>query len=237
MRSCALAKAGAAPDDRAVDARAQAAASKVAWSLPISTIAKQREDMENLCVHILTAYRRHCAARSSNEGQLILPESLKLLPLYMCMFFKSRQLSVGPPDGRAAALAAHLCATPRRFAMTVKPRLIDVQVRVQPVCIHACMGVYAQHLSTRRCGCHACLSTAHRVHSCCMALCVWFTLVAWRIPSLAPLQHGTLCSPSCHAPMDTTRPHHTNRAVDLCYDVRGSEAGSARSWRAVDLCD
>lgn len=107
----------------------QAAASKVAWALPISTIAKQREDMENLCVDILTAYRRHCAARSSNEGQLILPESLKLLPLYMCMLFKSRQLGIGPPDGRAAALSAHISATPRRFAMMVKPRLIDVQVR------------------------------------------------------------------------------------------------------------
>ena len=107
----------------------QAAASKVAWCLPISTISKQREDMENLCVDILTAYRKHCAARSSNEGQLILPESLKLLPLYMCMFFKSQPLTAGPPDGRAAVLAAHVAATPRRFAMMVKPRLVDVQVR------------------------------------------------------------------------------------------------------------
>lgn len=116
----------------------QAAASKVAWSLPVSTVAKQREDMENLCVNILTAYRRHCAARTSNEGQLILPESLKLLPLYMCMFFKCRQLTVGPPDARAAALAGHICATPRRFAMMVKPRLVDVQVRwpaMPPVCL------------------------------------------------------------------------------------------------------
>lgn len=132
----------------------QAAASKVAWSLPISTIAKQREDMENLCVSILTAYRKHCAARSSNDGQLILPESLKLLPLYMCMFFKNPQLSAGPPDARAAALAAQISATPRRFAMMVKPRLVDVQVplrRPSPVamlafgCMHACLHTTDTH--------------------------------------------------------------------------------------------
>jgi Sec23/Sec24 helical domain len=61
-----------------------------------------------LTVNILTAYRRYCAARSTNEGQLILPESLKLLPLYVCMYFKSPQLAAGPPDARAVALAAQV---------------------------------------------------------------------------------------------------------------------------------
>lgn len=82
---------------------------------------------------ILTAYRRYCAARSTNEGQLILPESLKLLPLYVCMYFKSPQLASGPLDVRSSALVAQLSAPPRRFAMTVKPRLLDVAAASQDV--------------------------------------------------------------------------------------------------------
>jgi protein transport protein SEC24 len=94
--------------------------------MPTTTIAKQREDLEALTVAVLTSYRRYCAARSTNEGQLILPESLKLLPLYVCMYFKTPQLSSGPLDVRASALAAQLSASPRCFAMGVKPRLLDV---------------------------------------------------------------------------------------------------------------
>ena len=109
----------------------QAQACKAIHALPTTTIAKQREDLEAVTVAILTSYRRHCAARSTNEGQLILPESLKLLPLYVCMYFKSPQLASGPLDLRAAALAAQLSAPPRRFAMNVKPRLLDVCAATQ----------------------------------------------------------------------------------------------------------
>lgn len=37
--------------------------------------------MTNLCVNVLLSYRKYCATVSSS-GQLILPEALKLLPLY-----------------------------------------------------------------------------------------------------------------------------------------------------------
>ncbi|KAJ9547905.1 hypothetical protein OSB04_020448 [Centaurea solstitialis] len=40
-----------------------------------------REQVTNLCINILHAYRKFCATVSSS-GQLILPEALKLLPLY-----------------------------------------------------------------------------------------------------------------------------------------------------------
>ena len=40
-----------------------------------------REKMTNSCVNILYSYRKFCATASS-YGQLILPEALKLLPLY-----------------------------------------------------------------------------------------------------------------------------------------------------------
>lgn len=100
-------------------------------ALPSTTIAKQREDLESLTVSILTSYRRYCAARSTNEGQLILPESLKLLPLYVCMYFKAPQLATGPLDVRASSLAAQISAPPRRFSMSVKPRLLDVAAASQ----------------------------------------------------------------------------------------------------------
>jgi len=37
---------------------------------------------------MLTSYRRYCA-RNSSESQLILPDSLKLLPVYLCGLLKN----------------------------------------------------------------------------------------------------------------------------------------------------
>lgn len=61
-----------------------------------------REQASAKCVKILTAYRTHCATASS-AGQLILPESLKLLPIYLLCMVKSRAFRGGkpvPPDLR-----------------------------------------------------------------------------------------------------------------------------------------
>jgi protein transport protein SEC24 len=105
----------------------QALAAKAQVQLPSSSVRKVRENLEGQCINILTAYRRHCAVRSSGEGQLILPESLKLLPLYICMFLKSVQLAGGTtPDVRAVALYAQSCATVRAFSRRLLPRLVDV---------------------------------------------------------------------------------------------------------------
>ncbi|KZC10745.1 PREDICTED: protein transport protein Sec24C [Dufourea novaeangliae] len=46
------------------------------------------------CANILAAYRKHCAS-PSNAGQLILPECMKLLPLYINSLLKSDALSGG----------------------------------------------------------------------------------------------------------------------------------------------
>ena len=46
------------------------------------------------CVRILLAYRRHCAS-STSPGQLILPESFKLLPLYMLALIKNKAIKGG----------------------------------------------------------------------------------------------------------------------------------------------
>ncbi|CAK4152332.1 unnamed protein product [Aphanomyces euteiches] len=50
-----------------------------------------KERLIDDCVQVLTNYRKHCATNSSS-GQLILPESLKLLPLYTLASLKSRPL-------------------------------------------------------------------------------------------------------------------------------------------------
>ncbi|RQM19100.1 hypothetical protein B5M09_005623 [Aphanomyces astaci] len=50
-----------------------------------------QEKLVDDCVHVLSNYRKHCATNSSS-GQLILPESLKLLPLYTLATLKSRAL-------------------------------------------------------------------------------------------------------------------------------------------------
>ena len=64
------------------------------------TLAQQKplRDVRHMlterCVKILLAYRRNCAS-STSPGQLILPESFKLLPLYMLGINKSKAIKGG----------------------------------------------------------------------------------------------------------------------------------------------
>lgn len=48
----------------------------------------------NQCAHILACYRKNCASPSS-AGQLILPEGMKLLPVYVNSVIKSGILQAG----------------------------------------------------------------------------------------------------------------------------------------------
>ncbi|KAB1218220.1 hypothetical protein CJ030_MR3G026100 [Morella rubra] len=60
------------------------AANKIASS----PLLQVREQVTNLCVSVLLSYRKFCATVTSS-GQLILPEALKLLPLYTLALMKS----------------------------------------------------------------------------------------------------------------------------------------------------
>ncbi|XP_078399367.1 protein transport protein Sec24D [Cetorhinus maximus] len=60
---------------------------------PLKTV---REILVNQTAHILACYRKNCASPSS-AGQLILPEAMKLLPVYMNNLLKSYVL-LGSPD-------------------------------------------------------------------------------------------------------------------------------------------
>lgn len=57
-----------------------------AWKEPLAVV---RESVTNQCVDTLYQYRLTCASNSP-PGQLILPESLKLMPLFTLALLKSK---------------------------------------------------------------------------------------------------------------------------------------------------
>lgn len=59
-----------------------------ASEIPFNPLSRVREQVTNLCINSLLSYRKFCATPSSS-GQLILPEALKLLPLYTLALIKS----------------------------------------------------------------------------------------------------------------------------------------------------
>ncbi|KAM0963448.1 hypothetical protein FF1_022556 [Malus domestica] len=61
---------------------------QAANEIPSSHLLHVREQVTNLCISSLLSYRKFCATVSSS-GQLILPEALKLLPLYTLALIKS----------------------------------------------------------------------------------------------------------------------------------------------------
>ncbi|KAK6301874.1 hypothetical protein J4Q44_G00279270 [Coregonus suidteri] len=69
--------------------------SKYAYRSILNTPTKTvRDTMVNQCAQILACYRKNCASPSS-AGQLILPECMKLLPVYLNCVLKSDVLQPG----------------------------------------------------------------------------------------------------------------------------------------------
>lgn len=74
-----------------------------------------REELESRCVDILYTYRHHCAT-SHSSGQLILPESLKFLPLFMNSMRRSVVMRGNAPVGSSVnggAVSLHVGADAR----------------------------------------------------------------------------------------------------------------------------
>ncbi|KAM3273269.1 hypothetical protein ACQJBY_042927 [Aegilops geniculata] len=61
---------------------------QAANGIPSSSLSQVRDQVTSTCINILQSYRQYCASVSSS-GQLILPEALKLLPLYTLALTKS----------------------------------------------------------------------------------------------------------------------------------------------------
>jgi len=86
-----------------VEAVAQLLIKRNITHISTTAVPQIRKTFQELVVNILYAYRHHCASTSS-PTQLILPESLKVLPVYILATFKSHILRVGGeirPDDRA----------------------------------------------------------------------------------------------------------------------------------------
>eukprot|EP00252_Welwitschia_mirabilis_P020316 TRINITY_DN4950_c0_g1_i1.p1 TRINITY_DN4950_c0_g1~~TRINITY_DN4950_c0_g1_i1.p1 ORF type:complete len:1152 (-),score=243.05 TRINITY_DN4950_c0_g1_i1:556-4011(-) len=99
---------------------------QAANQIPTTPLVQLREQITGFCVNILLTYRKYCATGSSS-GQLILPEAMKLLPLYTLALTKSIGLraDVRVDDrsywiNRVASLSASLAVPlvyPRLYAI------------------------------------------------------------------------------------------------------------------------
>ncbi|XP_024381127.1 protein transport protein SEC24 C [Physcomitrium patens] len=104
-------------------------------------VAQERDRVSGQCVNILYTYRKFCATASSS-GQLILPEALKLLPLYTMALTKSVGLRTDARIDersywitRAASLSAPSAIPlvyPRLFALHNLPSKEDLRGVVLP---------------------------------------------------------------------------------------------------------
>jgi protein transport protein SEC24 len=95
-----------------------------AAGMPGRSLAASREGVTAAVVAVLAAYRRHCAGAGSS-GQLILPESLKLLPLHALALTKAPLFRTDARADARAAWATRLAAAPAdRLAAALLPRLL-----------------------------------------------------------------------------------------------------------------
>merc|ERR1719391_1422014 len=87
-----------------------------------------KESLMSQCATILACYRKNCASPSS-AGQLILPECMKLLPLYTNCLLKSDAISGGSDlgcDDRAFAMSAVSSMDVSTSVVYFYPRLIPL---------------------------------------------------------------------------------------------------------------
>ncbi|XP_039120781.1 protein transport protein Sec24-like At4g32640 isoform X1 [Dioscorea cayenensis subsp. rotundata] len=99
---------------------------QAASGIPTSPLPQVQEQITNTCVNSLHSYRKFCATVSPS-GQLILPETLKLLPLYTLALTKSIGLR---HDGRLddrSYWACHVASLPISLVVPlVYPRMIAI---------------------------------------------------------------------------------------------------------------
>ncbi|XP_036392862.1 protein transport protein Sec24C isoform X1 [Megalops cyprinoides] len=108
-------------------------------SSPTKTV---RENLVNQCAQILACYRKNCASPSS-AGQLILPECMKLLPVYLNCMLKSDVLQPradAPLDDRAYLRLLVSCMDVAESHVFFYPRLLplhklDVEGEALPVAV------------------------------------------------------------------------------------------------------
>ncbi|KAG8649724.1 hypothetical protein MANES_08G127600v8 [Manihot esculenta] len=99
---------------------------QAASEIPSTPPMNVREHITNFCINILLSYRKFCATVSSS-GQLILPEALKLLPLYTLALVKSTGLRIdGRIDDRSFWIGYVSSASTPLAIPLVHPRMISI---------------------------------------------------------------------------------------------------------------
>jgi protein transport protein SEC24 len=97
-------------------------------AIPNNTLSEVRNLIAEKCIEVLAAYRKYCAS-STSPGQLILPESLKLLPIFVLALSKSIMLRPGNDinaDDRAFYMALFNSAGPSITTPLIYPRLYSL---------------------------------------------------------------------------------------------------------------
>jgi protein transport protein SEC24 len=88
--------------------------------------ADARSGLQQRCIQTLTQYRKRCA-QNQRTGQLILPESLKLLPVYTAATMRS-EFFADVPSG--FAIDAHVCAAFALRRVSVETLLLTLYPRL-----------------------------------------------------------------------------------------------------------
>ncbi|GFP82423.1 protein transport protein sec24-like cef [Phtheirospermum japonicum] len=99
---------------------------QAASEIPSAPLAQVRDQATNVCINILYSYRKFCATVSSS-GQLILPEALKLLPLYTLALLKSTGLRSDVKIDDRSYWINHISPLPTPLVIPlVYPRMIAI---------------------------------------------------------------------------------------------------------------
>lgn len=89
-----------------------------------------KEQLLARVINILSTYRKHCTNSSTSLSQLILPEGLKLLPVYLCGAFKCDAIDGGAemfPDDKVLAQINLLGASPSQSQVIIYPRMYAIE--------------------------------------------------------------------------------------------------------------
>ncbi|PQM35755.1 protein transport protein Sec24-like [Prunus yedoensis var. nudiflora] len=98
---------------------------QAANEIPLSALLRVREQVTNLCISSLLSYRKFCATVSSS-GQLILPEALKLLPLYTLALIKSTGLRTEGKIDERSFWINHVSLSVPLAVPLVYPRMVAI---------------------------------------------------------------------------------------------------------------
>ena len=106
-------------------------ARQTAAGMASKSLCHLRDKINKAATGTLVAYRKHCASSSSSSGQLILPESLKLIPLFCLGLQKLPGFRTDArADGRAVWLSRIASLPLDRLLPAVHPRLLRISLEV-----------------------------------------------------------------------------------------------------------